>query len=220
MAYENYRFVAWANATPITGERLGQMSTNIEQVREANDDKPFGLLRITSNTASPANISNQGQITLVSISSTNSVTVAPNRYFRLTINFPGVRLSNAGGENSIYTLTLWNGPNAAVGIQVASWEFTPHTYSYFPGSVGSNVNTETLKTNGGDHRSVIGAGVYSFVTTSPTSGLTNEAYSVSIKRTLNSGASNIANFAPYAINSSNTSPVQFYIEDIGGAVTA
>jgi hypothetical protein len=45
MAYENYRYVSWASGTPITGERLSQMSNNIEQVKEATDDNPRGIIQ-------------------------------------------------------------------------------------------------------------------------------------------------------------------------------
>ena len=53
MAYENYTFVSWSDGTPITSERLAQMSMNVEQVRDANDNKPNGILsfeEITSGT--------------------------------------------------------------------------------------------------------------------------------------------------------------------------
>jgi hypothetical protein len=44
MAYENYYFVSWANGTPITGDRLNQMSINIEQVKDATSSSPKGIL--------------------------------------------------------------------------------------------------------------------------------------------------------------------------------
>ena len=60
MAYENYSFVSWTTGTPITGDRLSQMSTNIEQVKDATDDKPQGILKfkqisVNSNTFSDYN---------------------------------------------------------------------------------------------------------------------------------------------------------------------
>ena len=51
MAYENYTFVSWTDGTPITGDRLAQMSTNIDQVKDATDDKPYGLLKFKTVTS-------------------------------------------------------------------------------------------------------------------------------------------------------------------------
>ena len=48
MAYENYSQVSWTDGTPITGDRLQQMSTNTQQVKEATDDAPQGVKKIKS----------------------------------------------------------------------------------------------------------------------------------------------------------------------------
>ena len=55
MTYENYSFVFWTPATPITADRLSQMSTNTDQVKAATDDNPKGIIKLknvitTSNT--------------------------------------------------------------------------------------------------------------------------------------------------------------------------
>ena len=45
MAYENYATVAWTNGTPITADRLQQMSINSDQIKEATDDNPKGVIK-------------------------------------------------------------------------------------------------------------------------------------------------------------------------------
>jgi hypothetical protein len=216
MAYENYRFVAWANRTPITGERLGQMSTNIEQVREANDDKPQGLLKITNEilTAANGNITNNNIITVSSLSGTNVVSVSPNRFFRLTVAFPGIRLLSRGGENSVYTLTVCSGSTATNDSAIAAWDFTPPSYNYYANSTSPSL---TIKTTASADKTVFGSGTYSFVTSSGVNGIINTAYCVGIRRT--PGAN--SNFTPtYSLNVSSKPGFQFYVEDIGGAITA
>jgi len=50
MAYENYSFVSWTDGTPISSDRMAQMSMNIEQVRDFNDSKPAGVLQFIEVT--------------------------------------------------------------------------------------------------------------------------------------------------------------------------
>jgi hypothetical protein len=213
MAYENYRFVSWSFGTPLTGDRFAQMSTNIEQVKEATDDNPRGLVEIVQvtdnvpDTTGWADFAEREIIALKEIApSDNRVTLPPTRWYRLTLVFPGIIVKGRGAEDSHFYIRMYDDITPIPG---AIWRFTPHPFSFY--NVSSDPNQTTLSVKNNAYPSRIGAGTYSIVLDS-IAGFTNKSFSVKIKR--EQGASS-ANAPAYYIPSAD-STMQFYVEDIGG----
>lgn len=220
MAYENYSFVSWSGVTPITSERLQQMSTNISQVKDATDDNPKGLLKIktiTTGTFGPyTNFNTENEIIALENEGgggvNNLVTVETNRYYRFTLSFPGITVNNAGAEDSTFLIKIAQGTTSA-SSEVVTWKVTPHTYTYInTASANANISNHALKTPS-SYPSKIGAGVYSFVQDSLSSGITNQRYYVSITRDDGASVNNAPSFSILG-----TERIQLYVEDIGGSV--
>lgn len=217
MAYENYSFVTWSDLTAITGARLQQMSTNIEQVKDANDSKPKGVLKLREVTGTYfVNTNITSEYELISLKDEtgssgpdNRVTISSNRWYRLTVNFPGFYITAPGGEDSVYYLSINKGTfGSGTAEQKANYKFQSEALTFVNTQVSAaNISNEQLKGN-----SRVGAGTYSVVVQS--SGLTNESFYVKIGKA--AGPSGINNIAAYNVPASSTEPLQFYVEDIGG----
>jgi hypothetical protein len=223
MAYENYSLVSWTDGTPITGDRLAQVSTNIQQVKDATDDKPTGIIKFKTLTSSPGSWTDFTEHSVITLSdesgsggSDNRVTVSPSRYYRLTINFTGFVVDAKGSEDSTYTLTLAEGTFGSANTTLQQYKFTPPPFTYIDVATLGNSATianHTLKNNAYDTR--FASGTYSIVLQSNSAGFTNQSYFVSVKR--DQGAS--ANNAPaYSIPATVGGELQMYVEDVGGTV--
>lgn len=220
MAYENYRFVNWASYTPITGARLSQMSTNIEQVKEATDGSPQGILKYGS-VSSNINIADQTRTTLVRLQdetggggSDNRVTADANRYVRLVLALPTIKVDSKGGEDMKYNVTFYQGADDDVSpTQLQNFIINPHLYGFY--DVASNAATTTVDVRSTGNDVYFGAGTYSTIIDSGANGYTNQAFHVSIKRDPNS---DVTNAPDYDILASADAPLEFYVEDVGGAI--
>lgn len=214
MAYENYSVVSWTDLTPITSARLNQMSTNIEQVKDATGDKPQGIKKIktiSSNvTVTQANalvaheiiyLKNEGNGT------DNRITPEVGRYYRLKLSFPGIAVSGAGAEDSTYYLAIKDGIFGNSNTVIANYRL-----SSGPG-LFVNVASATASTSNIALNSTIrfGAGTYEYVFSGD--GTTNKSYFVEVIKVAGSSGSNRA--TAYNVVASET-PMQFYIEDVGG----
>lgn len=223
MAYENYSFVSWADGTPITGERLAQMSTNIEQVKDATSDKPNGIIKFKTVTASPGSWTNFSENLIISLSdesgtggADNRVTISSNRFYRVTLHFTGFVINDKGAEDSYYTIKLCEGTFGGANTTLQQYRMTPHAFTYIDVSTlgsGATIAQHSLKNGAYDTR--IGAGTYSVILQSNSAGFSNQTYFASVKR--DQGAS--SNNAPsYSVPASVGNELQFYIEDVGGTV--
>jgi len=224
MAYENYNFVSWTDGTPITGARLSQMSTNIEQVKDVIDDKATGVLRMNEITSLVPNSTGYATFTETEIiylkdqsgtgGSDRRVTIAENRYYKITVNIPAISVLSAGAEDSKYVISVYNGTSLAdSGKQkLAYWEVTPHTYSLLNVSTGlpANIANEAVKSN--TYPSKIGLGTYSVLKTTGSS-LTNQSFFLTVARTAGANTNNAPN---WRIEGNASAPIQIYVEDAGG----
>jgi len=218
MAYENYRFVSWSNGTPITGDRMAQLSTNIEQVKLATDDRPQGIIKYSKLTALQSYAAgNVAENTLVNLrddtpsGSDNRVSADSDRYVRLMVTFPGIKITARGAEDTRYELTIKQGLDTDPSpVTLAKFYLNPHLYAFYDVSASASTTTVSVRSGGNDV--YFGAGSYSTVIDSST-GLTNVNFFVSVKRIANS---NMINSPGYTVMSSSTSPLEFYAEDIGG----
>lgn len=217
MAYENYSFVTWTDLTAITGARLQQMSTNIEEVKDANDNKPKGLLKLREASSTyyvNTNINNEYELIALkdetgSAGPDNRVTISNDRWYRLTVNFPGFSIASSGGEDSTYFLSIYQGVfGSGSPEQKANYRFQSEAITFVnTASATASISNEQLKSN-----TRIAAGTYSVVVQS--TGLTNESFYIKIGKI--AGASGNNNASSYSVQASSTEPLQFYVEDIGG----
>jgi len=219
MAYENYTPVSWTDGTPITGDRLQQMTTNIEQVKDATDDNPKGLIKIktiNSNSAEYSDYAEKEVIALEDESGTggadNRVSIGLNRYYRITVNFPGIVIKKQGGEDSTFNIKICRGQFGGANTTLVTYKVTIPPYAYFNAISSSTPTMSELAVKGAFYTR-IGAGTYSTVEVSSTV-MTGDEYFVSIQR--NQGASN-NNPTAYFIQAADAK-CQLYVEDIGGAV--
>lgn len=208
--YTNYSLVTWTDLTPISSVRLNQISTNIEQVKIANDDKPKGLLKIsntvlTNGTSSTAEFSNVKLASLDLVGGAdNRVTIESTRYYRLTLHLPGITQASAGGEDSRYEIRFCKGNGVSSGNTITTYTLNSGIGTFINlVSGGANIANTTLRTG-----KTFGAGVYSSIYSSDK---VNESFFIEVQRV--AGASS-ANPSTWALTDSSL--MQFYIEDIGG----
>lgn len=217
MAYENYRFVSWSSGTPLSSDRFSQMSTNIEQVKDATDDNPRGIIQlsqITTDVPSSTGYSDFVEYEIIALKedppSDKRVTLPANRFYRMSLSFPGIVIKNKGAEDSTFNIKFYQGIFGVAGTLLATWKMTPPPFGYYDVSTNTSVTTTTVKSTGYPTR--IGAGTYSVVLDTGL-GLTTESFYVTIKR--DQGAS--ANNAPAYYIPSSTTAMQFFVEDVGGS---
>lgn len=221
MAYENYTQVAWTYGTPITADRLQQMTENIQQVKDATDDNPRGLVKIkeissslTYNTMNTyheiINLKNEG-----SGNPDNSVTLPASRYVRLSLTFPGIKVSTPGQEDSVFILRLSQGNPANTATTLYQWKISQPIHTFLDASATASPTTSNTQVRGSSFPNYFGTGTYSFVTTTST-GITGSngsgVFNVEIYRDSGNSAANPSTF----IIPCNESKMQLYIEDIGG----
>jgi len=217
MAYENYTQVAWTAGTPITSERLQQMSENIQQVKEATDDNPRGLIKIKQVTSSISHATMDTYHEIINLKNEgggvdNSVTLPGSRYIRLNLVFPGIQVSNPGQEDATYVLRLTSGNVPASGTVIYNWKIHQPIHTYLNAAAGAPTTANTTIRSA---PIIFGAGTYTFVTTT-SAGIAGSngsgVFNVEIYRDSGSSAANPSTFTIPC----NENRMQFYVEDIGG----
>lgn len=221
MAYENYTFVSWTDGTPISSDRLAQMSMNMEQIRDFNDAKPAGVLefiQLTTNNV-VSNVSNTDTQILALTNpvggSDQRVTIQPNRYYKATCVFPGFTILGKGAEDCKLTLKIFNAVSNgyAATSPVMEWNFTPSPHIFYNTAANANVlaSGSTFKQDSGR----VGAGTYSVYLESG-GGLNANSFSVSVSRVF--GTSGATNAPQVSVNPTSTEKLQLIIEDTGASV--
>ena len=217
MAYENYNFVSWTTGTPITGERLAQVSTNIEQVKDATDDKPQGIIKFKQDSTNTSSFSDYNEHELIKLADEsgssgpdNRVSVDGNRYYKVCLSFPGFYIKGKGMEDSTYKLRMYSGTFGGANTLITTYSFSPHTFDFFDTASNASTLQTTIKSVGYD--TILGSGSYSYVLASNSSGLTGESFFVTVDRDQGTSTTN----APDYFVRANNSSIQFYIEDVGG----
>jgi len=225
MAYENYTFVSWTDGTPLSSERLAQMSMNVEQVRDANDNKPNGLLQFneisTGTLLSNVVASNQSIIALTNPGggTDKRVNADASRYIRIVCVFPGFNVRAQGAEDSVLSLKFYQqvqGVNYYENTSpLTSFDFTIPQYSYYNVSANANILSSSITFKNYPDYNIIGAGVYSFVL-STGGGLSQQSFSVAASRSF--GSSGATNAPAVTITADADTKAQLYVEDIGGGL--
>lgn len=225
MAYENYSQVSWTDGTPITGDRLQQMSTNTQQVKEATDDAPQGIKKLKSVTTASNAFSNFGTYNEIialkddtgSGGTDNRVSIAASRFYRVTLNFTGFVIDTKGAEDSIYTVALYDGLFSTIGAstQIFTADFTPPIFALInvAGS-GASATIADIALRNNAYDSKFGASTLSVVLSTTAAGLTNRSFFAAVKREQGASSVNAPTFTVPA--SSTVKLLQLYVEDIGG----
>jgi hypothetical protein len=219
MAYENYRYVSWAPGTPITGERLSQMSNNIEQVKEATDDNPRGIIQLQQVSTDVPNAtgftgSDFNEHELISLKEDppvdKRVSLPENRLYKLSLHFPGITVKDKGAEDSTFSIKFYQGVFGVAGTLLNTWRITVPPFGFYDVAGGASVTTISPKAAGYPTR--VGAGDYSVIFDSGL-GLSGESFYVAIKRDQGNSDQN----APDYFIAAAGSLMQFYVEDVGGS---
>lgn len=221
MAYENYTFVSWTDGTPLSSDRLAQMSMNLEQIRDANDSKPAGVLEFIELTTGNV-VSNTSNTDTQILALTNPVgdadkrvTIDSNRYYKVTCVFPGFTVLGKGAEDCRLTLKIFNAVQAGYSATspVMEWNFTPSPHIFYNTAANANVVTSgaTFKQDSGR----VGAGTYSIYLESG-AGLNANSFSASVSRIF--GTSGATNAPQISVNPSSTEKLQLIVEDVGASV--
>jgi hypothetical protein len=217
MTYENYLFVSWTDGTPLTGTRLAQMSTNIEQVKDVIDDKATGVIKMVEyNSTVPPNSTyydyaehEVGYLRDESSSggADSRITIDANRYYKMVVNIPSISVNTFGGEDCKYTINAYQGLNVSDTnkLLLASWDVTPAPYA----KIDFFNNTIVQKTS--SYPSKFGGGTYS-VLKSTSTALVNKSFFVSVTRT--QGIINVP--TTWRVDGGSSNPIQIYVEDVGG----
>jgi len=217
MAYENYSQVSWTDGTPITGDRLQQMSTNTQQVKEANEDSPQGIKKLKSVTSNSATITTFATTTeIISLKNDsgtggpdNRVSVDASRFYKVVLNFTGFVLTAKGAEDSRYFVSLHSGTHGGANSKLCEATFTPPAGIFVD---SANSNTITLRNDAYDN--FFGSGTISTVLQSNASGFINESFFAAVKR--EQGASTSGAPGYFVPASSGSYVLQLYVEDAGG----
>jgi hypothetical protein len=224
MAYENYTQVSWTPATPITADRLQQMSENTQQVKDATDDVPRGLIKIKeiSNSITQSSMDTYHEIINLKNEGAgnpnNTVTLPASRYARITLNFPGIKISTPGQEDSVFELKLTQGNISAAPTTLYTWFISQPIHTFLNASVatpttGTITTTHQIRSNSAP--SYFGAGTYSHVIATG-GGISGSAgtgiFNIQIQRNSGNSAANPSTF----VIPCSESKMQMYLEDIGG----
>ena len=221
MAYETYSTVSWADGTPISSDRLQQMSSNTDLVKTVTDNYARGILSYKSTTAAGSAITDSTSTVLITLDNQGAgldyrLTAATNRFIKITFNTPGLELIN-GDENYNYYYRLWPSTDGT-GTHIAEWNIG------IPGQdamTGATVNV--LDTPGGASKSVllasgltamtapkkVGGGTFAVLVDSGATGITNQTYSITVART--GGTASYKRIG-------DSVPTQLYAEDCGASV--
>jgi hypothetical protein len=192
------------------------MTTNIEQVKAANLDKPIGIVRYNT-VSSDINIPIAGRTiqqdhSLVELkldgATDNRWTLESGRYYKLCLDLPPIEVQAPGGEDSTYTIAFSRGTFATpVGSVIRSYTLNSGIALFTNVHIGAANKSNTALQDG----IRFGAGTYTCIFT----GAGEENVSFFAKITKTQGTSGGTNITNYSILNSE-SPTQFWLEDIGG----
>jgi len=199
MGYNTYSTVSWSDGTPITSDRLQQMSSNSEAIKTTTDEYAQGLLAHQEYGTSGSAITDTSADKVIGLDSSSSwdnsgdnrVTIGANRWLKITFSISGVEFTDLanGAIGAGYYFKLVEG-TASSDTTVAQWYFaTP------------DEDASDMKTTGGAYTVMLDSGA---------TGKTNVAYTVFMSR--ESGATS------YKTLASSTSKKQLFAEDCGKKV--
>ena len=159
MAYETYNQIAWSDGTPISSDRLQQMSTNSELIKTTTEGYAKGVLKYAEIGSNTADIANATEVDVISFT---GLTVGSSRWIRFTFNTPGIKIDDGDEEENQYHFRLVEGTAYASG-RIAEWNFG------IPDSNGMGAKQ-------------IAGGSYTVFLDSSATGIDNKTYTIFVKR--------------------------------------
>lgn len=222
MAYENYSQVSWTDGTPITGERLQQMSTNIEQVKEATGGAANAIKRINNvitNSAEIITFATTTEIIALKDESSNNngpdnrVSIPGSRFYRVVLNFTGFQIDAKGAEDSFYQVSIHDGIHGSANTTIYSADFTPQIFAFInTASVGGAATIANITLRSDSFKTRFGSGTYAVVLPSG-AGFSNKSFFAAVTRFQGQSQNN----APaYFVPATSSKRLQLYVEDGGG----
>ena len=133
MAYETYSTVSWSDGTPISSDRLQQMSTNTEAIKDSTDGFSQGVLsyQTRQTNVTPTDLASEQVIALDSgapltngheVSGNRLVTIGAGRLLKITFNIAAVDFAGADSGDNDYHFKLVRG-DAYASTQEVIWYF-------------------------------------------------------------------------------------------------
>lgn len=222
MAYENYNYISWSDGSPLSSNRLEQMSINIEQVKDVVDDKAQGLIKLNQVTQLVPNSTGYSgftEYTIIALKNESGtggpdrrVSIEKDRYYRVGVSIPAISILNRGAEDTTYVINIYDGEDTdPEPLKIASWQTTPSVYTFINVATDANANVQTVKTT--TYPTKIAAGTYSVIK-STTEAITNKSFYASIVRNTGIGGAN--NAPNWRVEANTFAPIQIFVEDIGG----
>jgi hypothetical protein len=196
------------------------MSTNTDQVKAATDDNPKGIIKLknVTTTSNTFNTFGTGELLIALEDETgsngpnNTISVAVNRYYKVSLSFPGITILSSGGEDCTFLLSIKSG-TANASSTISTWKITPPTYTFINNATIPAIGNHAIK--GAGFPTKIGAGTYTKVLDTGGTAISGQRIFVTITREV--GASN-NNASSFNIVSSADNAMQLYVEDVGGTV--
>jgi hypothetical protein len=206
MGYETYDQISWSDGTPLTSDRLQQMSTNISLVKSVTDGYSKGILSWNEMTTPPSTIDDFGSHIVIQLHLDTTptptvdrrVTVESNRFLKITFTTPGIVIGD-GDEDTKYFYQLRHG-TALDGQLKQEFMFVPE------GGDIINSHTDIDPATGNKY---LGGGTFSVLIDSLATGITSQDYTMWIGRT-GSGTGSV--YRPYMIGGAK---IQLWAEDCG-----
>jgi hypothetical protein len=189
MGYTTYSTVSWSDGTPISSDRLQQMSTNSEAIKTTTQGYSQGILafkEISSDVPVSPFIVDDTAEPVIALDGDNALQVGANRWIKFTFTTPGVKIDTGADEENQYHFRLVAGTAHGTGT-IAEWNFG------VPDSNGMGAK----QIAGGSYTVVIDSG----------SGISSQVYTLFVKRD--------GGTAAYKVLASNVSKTQLFAEDCG-----
>jgi hypothetical protein len=196
------------------------MSINSDQIKEATDDNPKGVIkRKMGNSVTVAANTFNTDTTIIELKNeaggaNNSITLPANRFVKASFNFAGIVLGGAGGEDSIFEIKLIQGTENSA---IYTWKVSPPINLFLNNASANAPSFGTLTLDDFETRSAnplnFGGGTYTHLFDTEGSGFKEVdgtgIFKIAIFR--NAGASS-ANLPSFTV----VGPMHFWIEDVGG----
>jgi len=203
--YTTYDQISWADGTPITSDRLQQMSTNIDLVKDVTDGYSKGIIAFTATPETPAYKTDETYHPVIRLDSTVSLamTVDAQRYVKVTFVTQGIEIAN-GNEDEIYSWKLVDATSYHIDNVVQEWFF---------GIEGGDVIVDASTITPHTAAKKIGGGTFTMMFNTGALGWTSENLGIYLGRT---GTEPLTSYR--LILPSGVTKHQFFAEDCGQSV--
>ena len=202
--YDNYDLISWSLGTPITAGRLQQVSTNISEVKSATDKHAKGVLIMEQFTSAVGTVDSDGVLhtgltgTVTNIANLNDglqgdqrITLEAARWYKVSLTLPDLTIG-AGHAGSYFLIEIAK-TKASTTTVIGRFD------------VMTSSSTATTRFFGG--------GTYSTIIDTGAGDTTPHEF----KATVVHNGRDAGSATAYAVTATATSPLQFWVEDVGAS---